>query len=108
MRTLQNTDIFAFGRIMAKANLKEEIKTIATDKNTTPESLGFDLMFTLFANCSNEQVEEEIFSFLASLFETDTETVKKMEPIETIEKLKEVADWEKWKDFFSLGAKLVK
>lgn len=108
MRTLQNTDVFVFGRILSKANLKEEIKKIATDKNTTPESLGFDLLFTLFTNCSDKQVEEEIFIFLASLFETDTESVKKMDPIETMEKLKEVADWEKWKDFFSLGAKLVK
>lgn len=108
MRTLQNTDVFVFGRILSKANLKEEIKRIATDKNTTPESLGFDLLFTLFTNCSDKQVEEEIFIFLASLFETDTESVKKMDPIETMGKLKEVADWEKWKDFFSLGAKLVK
>lgn len=108
MRTLQNTDVFVFGRILSKANLREEIKKIATDKNTTPESLGFDLLFTLFTNCSDKQVEEEIFNFLASLFETDTESVKKMDPIETMEKLKDVADWEKWKDFFSLGAKLVK
>ena len=108
MRTLQNTDIFAFGRILSKANLKEEIKTIATDKNATPESLGFDLLFTLFTNCSNRQVEEEIFVFLASLFDEDVETVKEMDPFETVEKLKDVADWEKWKDFFSLGAKLVK
>ena len=108
MRTLQNTDVFVFGRILSKANLKEEIKKIATDKNTTPESLGFDLLFTLFTNCSDKKVEEEIFNFLASLFETDAESVKKMDPIETMEKLSGVADWEKWKDFFSLGAKLVK
>jgi len=105
MRTLQNTDIFAFGRIIKKANIKEEIKKIATDKDTTEESLGFDLLFILFTNCSDKEVEEEIFTFLASLFEEDIETVKKSDPIETIEKLKNVADWEKWKSFFSLTAK---
>ena len=108
MRTLQNTDIFSLGRILSKANLKEEIKNIATDKNTTPESLGFDLLFTLFTKCSDKQVEEEIYEFLASIFEVDAEYIKKMDPIVTMEKLQEVADWERWKDFFSLGAKLVK
>ena len=73
MRSLQNTDIFAFGRILSKANLKEEI-----------------------------------FSFLASLFEMEVEDVKKLEPMETFEMISKVADWEKWKSFFSLGVKSMK
>lgn len=108
MRTLQNTDIFAFGRILKKANIKEEIKNITTNKETTQESLGFDLLFILFTNCSQKEVEEEIFAFLASLFEEDVETVKKSEPLETIEKLQKVADWKRWQDFFSLAAKSMK
>lgn len=108
MRTLQNSDVFALGRILSKANLKEEIKKLATGKDMDPESLGFDLLFCVFTNCSNKEVEEEIYSFLASLFETDIEEVKKMDPIDTIERLKGIADWEKWKSFFSLGVKSMK
>ena len=38
MRNLQNPDIFAFGRIIKQANIKEEIKKLALDKNTDVES----------------------------------------------------------------------
>lgn len=105
MRNLQNTDVFAFGRILSKANLKEEIKTLATREDANPESLGFDIIFALFTNCSDKAVEEEIYIFLASLFEMEIEDVKKLDPLETIEMLSKVADWEKWKGFFSLAVK---
>ena len=108
MRKLQNQDVFAFGRIIRKANLKEEIKKISLDANTNAESYGFDLLFAIFTNCSDVAVENEIYLFLASLFEEDVETVKQGEPLETFEKLKNIADWEKWKSFFSLVAKSMK
>lgn len=108
MRKLQNQDIFAFGRILKKANMKEEIKKLALDKNTDEESFGYDLMFTIFTSCSDAQVENEIYLFLASLFETDVETIKASDPIDTIENMKEIADWEKWKSFFLSVAKSMK
>ena len=108
MRKLQNSDIFAFGRILTKANLKEEIKKISIGNEKDVEAIGFDLLFTVFTNCSDKEVEEEIYSFFASLFEVDVEAIKEMDPIETFEKISQVADWEKWKSFFSLGAKSAK
>ena len=108
MRKLENPDIFAIGRILNKANLKEEIKKVAISKDNNPESIGFDLLFTIFVNCSNKEVEEEIYLFLADIFEQDVEEVKHLDPIETFEKLKEIADWEKWQSFFSLGVKSMK
>lgn len=108
MRNLQNSDIFAFGRILTKANLKEEIKKVSIGNEKDVEAIGFDLLFTVFTNCSDKEVEEEIYSFFASIFETDVEEVKKMDPIETFEKITQVADWEKWKSFFSLGVKSMK
>ena len=108
MRNLQNSDVFAFGRILTKANLKEEIKKVSIGNEKDVEAIGFDLLFTVFTNCSNKEVEEEIYSFLASLFEVEIEDVKKMDPIETFEKIKQSADWKKWKSFFSLGVKSMK
>ncbi len=112
MRKLGNEDIFALGRIMSKANIKEEIKKISVGRNIANESdmeqFGFDLIFTIFVNCSDEAVETEIYRLLSSLFECEIEEVKKMDPIETFNKIKEVADWKEWKAFFSLGAKLTK
>lgn len=108
MRSLGNEDIFVIGRILAKANLKEEIKKISVGNEKDVEAIGFELIFTVFTNCSNKEAEEEIYSLLASLFEVEVEDVKKMDPIETFEKIKQVADWEKWKSFFSLGAKSAK
>ena len=108
MRKLQNTDVFTFGRIISKANLREEFKNISISKDTDVETLGFDILFAIFTHCSEKEVEDEIFVFLSDLFEEPIEVVEKMDPIDTMEKLKEVADWEKWKTFFSLGAKLTK
>ena len=108
MRTIQNSDIFAFGRILSKANLKDEIKKISVGNEKDVEAIGYELIYTVFVSCSDENVEAEIYSFLASLFEMEAEDVKKLEPIETLEKLKGVADWEKWKSFFSLGVKSMK
>lgn len=108
MRKLQNSDVFAFGRILAKANLKEEIKKISIGNERDVEAIGFDLLFTVFTNCSDKAVEEEIYSFFASIFETTTEEVAQLDPIETFEKISQVADWEKWKSFFSLGVKSMK
>lgn len=109
MRNLGNEDIFAIGRILSKANLKEEIKKVTIDKNINSESdmeqLGFDLLFTILVNCSDRTVEAEIYELLSSLFECEVEEVKKMNPIETFNKIKEVADWSQWKAFFLLGAK---
>ena len=107
MRNLQNPDVFAIGRILKKANIKEEIKKISFNTDDV-ESIGFELIFTVFTNCSSKEVEEEIYELLASLFEMDKEDVKKLNPMETFEMLKEVDDWEKWKSFFSLGAKSMK
>lgn len=108
MRTIQNSDIFAFGRILSKANLKEEIKKISVNNEKDLEAIGYELIYTVFISCSDSQVEEEIYSFLGSLFEMSADDVRKLDPIETMEKIKGVADWEKWKSFFSLGVKSMK
>lgn len=108
MRNLQNTDIFAFGRILTKANLKDEIKKVSVNNEKDMEALGYDLLFTIFTSCSNKEAEAEIYNFLAPIFEMDVEEVKKLDPIETFEMIKKIADWEKWKSFFSLGVKSMK
>jgi len=108
MRNLGNEDIFAIGRILTKANLKEEIKKVSINNEKDVEEIGFDLLFTVFTSCSDKEVEEEIYSLLASLFEMEVDDIRRMDPIQTIENLKQVADWEKWKSFFSLGVRLMK
>lgn len=108
MRNLQNKDVFAIGRIISKANLKEELKSITINKETDVESIGFDILFALFTTCSEKEVEQEIYEFFADIFEMSVEEVASLDPLETIENMKKVADWKKWKTFFSLGAKLKK
>ena len=112
MRKLGNADIFAIGRILSKANIKEEIKKVTLKADIKSEQdieqFGFDLLFTVLVNCSEPSVESEIFTLLASLFECDIEEVRLMSPIDTFNKIKEVADWSEWKAFFSLGVKSMK
>ena len=112
MRKLQSTDIFAFCRIINAVGIKEEIKAIAMKANSlkdiNKEEAGFDLLFSLFEKASGEKAEEELFKFFANIFEEDVEIVKKMDPVEFIDKLMEAADIEKWKLFFSRVAALTK
>ena len=93
---------------MSKANLKEEIKKISVGNEKDVEAIGFDLLFTILTSCSDKTVETEIYAFLASIFEMETEEVEKLDPIETFEKMSKIADWDKWKSFFSLGVKSMK
>ena len=66
------------------------------------------LLFTVTLYAYGKEAENEIYNFLAPIFEMDVEEVKKLDPIETFEMIKKIADWEKWKSFFSLGVRSMK
>jgi hypothetical protein len=49
-----------------------------------------------------------LFKFIANLFECDWQEVRDMDPIDLLDKLEQVADIEKWKNFFKRVAALMK
>ena len=102
MRNLQTQDVFAFVRLIDEVGIKDELKTLIMNKNSvaelTQESFGYDLIFALISGASKKKAEEALYEFFANI----------MEPTEFLEKAVKVADPEKWKNFFSSVAKLMK
>ena len=112
MRNLQTQDVFAFVRLIDKVGIKDELKTLVMSKDKiadlTTESFGYDIVFTLISGASTKPAEEALYEFFANIMECDKETLRTMEATEFLEKAVKVADVEKWKNFFSSVAKLMK
>ena len=112
MRRLETHDVFNFARLINKIGAKEALKNVVLEKNTieemTTESFGYDVLFTLMDVATTESAENEIYDFLAPLFEKTTDEMKHMDPLVLMYGLKDIANWEEWKNFFTLALKSTK
>ena len=113
MRNLKASDIFSACRLLNTIGVREEVRNVAmqAEESKTKKvqiDMGFDLLFGILEKATQENAEKEIYKFLANLFECDWEDVRDMDPIELMDKLEEVADFEKWKNFFKRVATLMK
>lgn len=113
MRGLETRDIFSACRLLVKIGVREEIREVAMKSEESKmkkvkADMGFDLLFGIIEKATQEKAEEEIYKFIASLFECDWESVRSMDPVEMLDKLEQVADLEKWKNFFKRVAALMK
>ena len=112
MRRLETHDVFNFARLINKIGAKEALKDVVLSRDTiedmTKESFGYDVLFALFDVATTEEAENEIYNFLAPLYEKTAEELKHGDFIELAEGLKEIADWEQWKHFFTLALKSMK
>ncbi|MBH1941634.1 hypothetical protein I5677_12095 [Mobilitalea sibirica] len=110
MRNLQARDVFAACRVLNKIGIKDDIKKLAkkADKAADVWDNGFDLLFSVFEKATSKNAEKPIYEFIAGLFECEPDEVEKMDFFDLCEKLKEVADPEKWKNFFNKAANLMK
>lgn len=105
MRSLQSGDIFAACRLLKAIGVRDEIKKVA-EKATSMQDfksfdVGFDLIYNLFEMAVTSEAEKEWYKFFAGIFECKAEEVKQMDPCDFIDKVLEVADVQKWRDFFS-------
>ena len=113
MRSLRTSDIFSACRLLSVIGVREEIREVAlkAEESKTKKvkvDFGFDLLFGILEKATKEASEEEIYKFIANLFECDWQEVRDMDPIELLDKLEQVADIEKWKNFFKRVAALMK
>ena len=113
MRSLRTSDIFSACRLLTSIGVREEIKEVArqAEESKTKKikvDMGFDLIFGIIEKATQEGAEKEIYKFIAGLFECDWETVRDMDPVEMLDKLEEVANFEKWKNFFKRAAALMR
>lgn len=113
MRNLRTSDIFSACRLLSAIGVREEIREVAmkAEENKAKKvkvDMGFDLLFGILEKATQENAEKEIYKFIANLFECDWECVRDMDPIEVLDRLEQVADIEKWKNFFKRVAALMK
>lgn len=113
MRNLQSSDIFSACRLMSAIGVKEEFKalaekaTLTKDKNTMMDA-GYELIFTLLEKATTSKAEQEWYKFLGNIFEVKPEEVKTMDPCDVLDNMLEVANVQKWRDFFSRVLQLMK
>lgn len=112
MRELQSGDIFGACRLLNAIGVRDELKKVAESVNTLQDLKGFDvgfnLIYDLFERATTSEAEQEWYKFFANIFECKPEEIKKMDPCDFIDKVLEVADIEKWRNFFSKVLSLMK
>ena len=74
MRNLQTSDLFSLCRILTTIGIREEIREVAikAEESKTKKvkvDMGFDLLFGILEKATKEQSEQEIYKFIANLFE---------------------------------------
>lgn len=112
MRALNNSDLFAFVRLVKKAKITDKIKELTLSINNineiNTESFGYDVMFAIIEAAAEKESEQAVYEFLSGPLEMTTEELALADPVETIEKVMQIADVEKWKTFFTSAANLMK
>lgn len=125
VRKLNTADLFEFMRMVKRTGVKDELKKVAKNmpkkekqpklalveneaaekSKVVPEKpsqaeVGIDLAFSVMEIFSNQNAEDEIYKFIARPFQCTPEEVAENDLMDTIEKLKDVADAQKWASFF--------
>jgi len=125
VRKLNTADLFEFMRMVKRTGVKDELKKVAKNMpkkekqpklalveneaaekpEVVPEKpsqaeVGIDLAFSVMEIFSNQNAEDEIYKFIARPFQCTPEEVAENDLMDTIEKLKDVADAGKWASFF--------
>jgi len=126
VRKLNTADLFEFMRMVKRTGVKDELKKVAKNmpkKEKKPQlkvvedgddnsqelivkeapsqaEVGIDLAFSVMEIFANKKAEEEIYAFIARPFQCTPEEVAENDLMDTIEKLKDVADAQKWASFF--------
>lgn len=122
MRNLNTRDMFNAVRLIKELGVKDEIKKAALQM-TTPKnedeaeskvteedtkSIGFDMIFSIFEKVFDKNIEIKLYEFLSGPLEIEADEVGNMDPIDLCEKIYEIADIQRWKDFLFKAARLIK
>lgn len=122
LRKLNAKDLFRMANILNKIGISELKKIIDTDKLANLASkqtingdamasliganVVFDIVGLIVSNL--EKAEKDIFSFVASIIESDVKEVEKMDMSEFMDVLVAIVKKEEFKDFFNHLSMFVK
>lgn len=113
MRNLRTSDIFSACRLLSAIGIREEVKEVAlraeeSKGKKVKMDMGFDLFFGILEKATKKESEIEVYKFISNIFECEWEAVRDMDPVDLLDKLEQVADLEKWKNFFGRVMELMK
>lgn len=109
MRSLKTKDLFSAVRLIKEIGVREEIKKVALEKGEKDaNTVGFDLLFSIIEKATEKNTEQKLYEFLSGPFECEAKDVEEMDLLELLENITQVADINKWKDFLSKAAQLIK
>ena len=112
MKTLGMDNLFSAARLLLKIGVRDEIiETVKRAQESKVQriqiDMGFDLFCGILEKAVHENAEQEIYIWIADLFECDPNEVRRMKPIECFNKLEQAASFEEWKDFFGRVRRLI-
>lgn len=110
MRKLETADVFAACRLMKKLGLKDKFKTIAEEADSVRDVFdkGYDLIWSIFDEATEQHSEMEIYTFLAGPLEMTPEEVKHLHLDVLLDSLKTMAVENNLVGFFKSAARLMR
>lgn len=111
LRTLMYTDIMPMFNILSKVGFKDLKNKITPEmlKGDTNQ-IGFVIIMALSESVLEniQACEEDLINFMASVAQTDTETIRGMTMVEFTELFVAIMQKDDFKDFFKVVSKLFK
>lgn len=127
MRKVQLQDAFVLARIIRKAKLKDLITNAVkesgiiteikkdNEKDTKTnseidnkiEEVGIEIVFTIIDNCSEEDVEKEIYKLIANISEMTEKEIRELEIPDFINLIKKFINENDIKGFFKSATQLI-
>lgn len=115
MRKLQTHDVFMALKVINAAQIKDEVKRIAllvqSKKKLDVQDVGLEFILGCMEKMSGTKAEKAFYDLLAGPLELEASEIETMDPLELIEKikdLKEVIDMDGLKAFFKSVSALMK
>ena len=100
-------DVFRVARIITKADIKDELRKIATRSDGNKLDAGIDFVLAIVTGISDVKVEQEIYAFIADVLESNVKDIEESDPMVLINRFKNDEGHEQWADFFTNVTKLI-
>lgn len=111
MRKLNTDDLLNLAALIRKTGIKEELSNqfkslMNGDKKAlNAQNDGIEILFAIITAFGKEGAKEAFYQFLSGPFEMSEEEIANNDPIDTLNKIKEIASLNEWLGFFKLAAK---
>lgn len=111
MRKLNTDDILNLAALIRKTGIKEDLekqfKDLASGKKKAldAENDGIEIIFAIISAFGKEGAKEAFYKFLSGPLEMTEDEIATSNPIETLEKIKQIASLSEWMSFFKSAAK---